>query len=103
MLPFASWLSSARRPLRPTVRRRHGFRPTIEVLEGRLVPATFLVTNTLDAGAGSLRQAILNANAKPNVGGVADRIEFKINGPNTQIALQSSLPDVKEAVVIDAT
>src|SRR5262245_64675122 len=43
--------------------RRRRFRPSLEALEDRLAPATFLVTNTDDAGAGSLRQAILDLNS----------------------------------------
>src|SRR5262249_1969395 len=47
-------------------------------LEDRAVPATFTATNTNDAGAGSLRQAILDANADS----VADQIVFDpgVNG-----------------------
>src|SRR5262245_16221843 len=50
-------------------------RPTrlhLERLEPRTVPATFTVTNTADAGAGSLRQATLDANALAG----ADTITF---------------------------
>ena len=43
---------------------------------GSLSAATFTVTNTADAGAGSLRQAILDANANPG----ADTITFNIPG-----------------------
>ena len=35
----------------------------VELLEARAVPATFTVLNLTDSGAGSLRQAILDANA----------------------------------------
>src|SRR5262249_39297167 len=38
-------------------------RPLLQVLEGRIAPATFTVSNTNDSGTGSLRQAILNANS----------------------------------------
>ena len=41
-----------------------------------LFAATFTVTNTADSGAGSLRQAILDANANPG----ADTIAFDIPG-----------------------
>jgi hypothetical protein len=46
--------------------------PRLEVLEDRTVLSTFTVMNTADSGAGSLRQAILNANANPG----ADVINF---------------------------
>lgn len=38
-------------------------RPCLEVLEDRLAPAAFVVTNTADSGTGSLRAAIDAANA----------------------------------------
>ncbi|MCG8605809.1 right-handed parallel beta-helix repeat-containing protein, partial [bacterium] len=57
-----------------------------------------LVTNTDDAGLGSLRQAILDANANPG----KDEIEFAISGsgPHT-IKPDSSLPTITDRVVID--
>src|SRR5208282_5617254 len=61
---------------------------------------TFIVTNTLDSGLGSLRWAITNANA--NAG--PDTINFQIIGtaPFT-INLLSALPAVTDPVIIDAT
>jgi hypothetical protein len=47
--------------------------------------ATFSVTNTADSGAGSLRQAILNANAAANSGG-PDIITFTIPGADPNCA-----------------
>jgi hypothetical protein len=41
--------------------------PSIESLEVRTVPADFVVITTDDGGPGSLRQAILDANATPEV------------------------------------
>ncbi len=41
-------------------RRRN--RPILEALEDRQLLSTYAVTNTDDSGAGSLRQAIINAN-----------------------------------------
>ncbi len=60
--------------------------------------ATFTVTNTNDSGAGSLRQAITDANAA----GGSDIIAFNIAGagPHT-IALASALPTITGAVTID--
>ena len=52
----------------------------VEQLEDRCVPSTFTVVNILDSGPGSLRQAVLDANAAPNVGGVPDLINFNIPG-----------------------
>jgi uncharacterized repeat protein (TIGR01451 family) len=60
--------------------------------------ATFVVTSTADAGAGSLRQALLDANA--NAG--PDTIEFNIAGVGVQtIALASALPTITSPVFID--
>ena len=60
--------------------------------------ATFTVTNTNDAGAGSLRQAILDANASAGL----DTIDFTIpgTGPHT-IQPASALPTITDPVVID--
>src|SRR5262249_52861107 len=51
----------------------------------------YLVTTTNDAGFGSLRQAIVNANAHPGT----DTITFNIPGSGVQtITLASSLPTI---------
>lgn len=61
---------------------------------------TFVVTNTNDSGDGSLRQAILEANA--NAG--ADTIIFSIEPEGSHvITLESLLPPITEAVTIDGT
>ena len=60
------------------------------------------VTNTLDAGPGSLRQAILDANAHPNDSGAVDKIRFNIPGAGPfSIPLESALPFITDAVEID--
>ncbi len=60
------------------------------------------VTNVSDSGPGSLRQAILDANAHPNVLDQPDVIRFSIPGPVPYtIALASPLPDITEGVDID--
>ncbi|HEV3410359.1 MAG TPA: hypothetical protein VG095_08695, partial [Chthoniobacterales bacterium] len=60
--------------------------------------ATRTVTNTNDAGAGSLRQAIIDSNAAAN----ADVIAFAIPGAGVPtITLAATLPDVTQPVTID--
>jgi hypothetical protein len=59
--------------------------------------ATFVVTNTNNSGAGSLRQAAIDANASPGL----DTITFQIGtGPQT-IRLTQRLPELTDPVVID--
>ncbi len=57
-----------------------------------LMAANFPVTNTNDAGPGSLRQAILDLNAAPGAGPHA--IQFSVYG---QITIQTSLPAITKA------
>src|SRR5438309_219009 len=62
--------------------------------------ASYVVTTTADSGPGSLRQAILDANATPG----PDTISFAIPGAGTHtISLLSPLPFVSDPAVIDAT
>jgi hypothetical protein len=59
---------------------------------------TFTVTNTNDSGAGSLRQAILDANATDG----ASVIDFNISGTGVKtIKPTSALPTITEPVTID--
>ena len=61
--------------------------------------ATFVVTTTSDAGPGSLRQAILDANADP---ASADRITFAIPGDGVRAILPATaLPAITGPVDID--
>jgi hypothetical protein len=72
------------------------------LLDSRLkasAATTFTVTNAHDSGPGSLRQAILDANA--NAG--ADVINFSIGSFQQTIVLSSSLPAITDPVTIDAT
>jgi titin len=58
------------------------------------------VSNTLDSGSGSFRQAILEANASKGL----DTITFQIPGADTHaISPLSALPAITDPVVIDAT
>jgi len=61
--------------------------------------ATFTVTNTNDSGAGSLRQAILDANGTAG----PDTIQFNIAGPgpHTIQATGGTLPAITDTVAID--
>src|SRR5262249_4860071 len=82
---------------RSTPRRRS--RPCVELLEDRLAPATFLVTTNNDAGPGSLRQAIISANAAAG----ADTINFNVpsaTGGPTAIVLASALPTLTGQVTL---
>src|SRR5262245_16073021 len=58
--------------------------------------ATFTVTNTNDSGAGSLRQAIVDANTTAG----ADTITFSVSGT---ITLGSTLPSIADDVTIDGS
>ncbi len=63
-----------------------------------LEATTYTVTTTADSGAGSLRQAILDANANPG----ADTIAFGIVGSGVHtIAPASPLPQITGPVTID--
>lgn len=57
-----------------------------------------VVTHTHDAGAGSLRQAILNANASPNL---TNRIVFQLPSCPGIIDLESSLPGITDSLIVD--
>ncbi len=95
--PFAR-LSRPRR-VKP-VRLCH-YRPCAEFLEDRVLPATHWVLNTVNAGPGSLRQAILDSNADP---GPSRFIKFSIGfGPCQTISPASALPAVTQPVTIDGT
>src|SRR5687767_6604624 len=79
-----------------------------EALERRLLFHTFVVTNTLDAGPGSLRQAVLHANANPDSANLndpaIDRVEFSIPGAGPHvIQVATPLPAITGRVALDAT
>src|SRR5438093_4521515 len=98
----APWLSqilarlsrrtAGRRPARlcpwPDLGRLLAARMSLERLEDRTAPAVFTVSSTADVGAGSLRQAILDANAAPG----ADSIRFAIGTGLQSISPSSALP-----------
>ena len=73
---------------------------TILSLEDRVVPATIPVLNADDSGAGSLRQAIIDANATT----AQDTIVFDSSFFNTSmktITLATALPGLTNSVIIN--
>ena len=62
-----------------------------------LAAATFTVTNTADSGAGSLRDAITNANATPN-----STIVFSVPA-NSTLTILTPLPPITAGVSIDGS
>ncbi|MFO0849595.1 MAG: PKD domain-containing protein [Gemmataceae bacterium] len=95
-------LTSRRRVRRlswPNLDRLLTARLRFEHLEDRVTPATFVVDTTADSGAGSLRQAILDANSTPGT----DTVAFSIGTGVQTITPLSQLPIVTDPVVLDAT
>lgn len=76
-------------------------RLAIETLEDRSVPSVYLVTNTAAAGAGSLAQAIKDANARTG----ADMIQFQIpaSGVQTINLTGTALPSITDPLTINGT
>ncbi|HEY9851284.1 MAG TPA: DUF4347 domain-containing protein [Leptolyngbyaceae cyanobacterium] len=74
----------------------NGFNITVNPVDD----TEFVVTNTNDSGVGSLRQAIINANADAGI----ETIRFNIPGSGVRtITPTSALPTITEAVIIDGT
>ncbi len=97
MFPVRFW-RRARKPSR--IPSRPQCRPALEALESRLAPAAFAVTNASDSGPGSLRQAILDANATPG----ADYVRFAVPGAGVHtISMLSALPAVTDPLAVDGT
>jgi hypothetical protein len=78
-------------------RKRPALPLAFERLEDRSVPSTFTVLNLHDSGTGSLRQAILGADASPG----ADVINFTVAG--TIRLTTGALPAITRAVDLDGT
>jgi predicted outer membrane repeat protein len=74
-------------------RKRTFWRPVVEVLEGRRLPATVTVANTADSGDGSLRTAIMQADP-------GDTIVFDPNLAGQTITLTSSPLTVNKDLTI---
>ena len=115
-----TWFSRLQSSLAPRMatssssrRRAHSLRnrPRFESLEDRqMLSAVYTVSNTLDSGPGSLRQAILNSDANPPVSQTYSNgsattpfniIEFSIPVGST-ISPLSALPAITQPVEIFA-
>ena len=70
-------------------------RPAVEAMERRELLS--VVTSNADSGAGTLRQAIVDANANKGL----DQITFNLPAGQTTIVVKSSLPVISDPVVID--
>ncbi len=82
-----------------TVRVTDSFGSTSEATVNVSVNS-FVVTNNSDTGAGSLRQAITNANATPGI----QSVSFNIAGTAPfGIFLLSDLPEITDPIIIDGT
>jgi hypothetical protein len=77
-------------------RRIAGSAIDIGAFEFQTTPPTFFVLNTNDAGTGSLRQAILDANALPG-----DKIIAFAPGVTGTVKLASKLPDLNSNVDLE--
>src|SRR5438132_4953113 len=100
LMLFASRLFAARRRRASTFESsRRSYRPSFEVLEDRHLLATLTVFTTADSGQGSLRQAILDANALPGL----DTIQFSLELRPFTISPLSPLPAITDPVIIDGT
>ena len=97
---------------RPPARRRAATRPRhtraslgLEAMERRELLATFTVTSVMDNGAGTLREAINQANLNPG----ADNIRFNIPADQldasdkASIQLDTPLPNINGSLVIDGS
>ena len=80
-------------------KRIEGRRLSFESLENRCVLASFVVVNTNDSGAGSMREAILKSNQNPGL----DSIVFAIADAIKSIKVTAPLPNIVDPVLLDAT
>ena len=79
--------------------RRTRFALSVQTLEERQLLSTFTVTTTKDGDAGSLRQAIISADAQSG----ASTINFSIGSGQQTITPASALPAISGQVTIDGT
>jgi predicted outer membrane repeat protein len=96
LCPWSRMPTKVSTSVRQRRKQEKSWRPVLEALEDRLVPSTFTVTNLNDSGAGSLRDAITQANATVS-GSSGNTINFAVTGT---ITLESALPGLSNAVDI---
>src|SRR5687767_2542582 len=82
---------------RPTRRHAPASRLCLETLEGRCLLSTFSVLNLLDSGAGSLREAVVEANSAPG----ADLIRFAPEARDGTIALTGGQLSITDDLTIE--
>jgi hypothetical protein len=90
---FAALLRRRRTPRHP-FRQRRPYLPRLERLEDRTLPSTLTVLNTLDSGAGSLRDAITSAKS-------GDTIVFAPSLDGQTITLTSDELAIKKSLDIE--
>src|SRR5436309_775386 len=102
---FDNLLPAAVRPVRrqKALPRQRKSPPVLERLEERCLLAVFTVTNTNDDGPGSLRQAILDANANPGLDTINFNIGSGVQTINVGSTIGVGLPAITDPVVIDGT
>src|SRR6266851_6487445 len=83
----------SRAPATRTVAPRRPCIPRLDVLEDRTLPSTFTVTNLHDSGAGSLRQAVLDANAHAGANTIvfSDHLHGTISLTSGQLSITHDL------------
>src|SRR5581483_9712107 len=103
---LSNWLATwrQRRAARRRATKPTAFRPwpRPELLEDRLAPAVFTVSSLADSGAGTLRQAILDANAHVNsAADPSDTVVFTVSGTVNVLSALPALSDATGGTVID--
>jgi hypothetical protein len=87
-----------RSPIPRTKLAKCSFPAFLALSIGAASASTYIVTNTFDSGAGSLRAALANANANPG----PHVVQFNLPGSGVHtIAPLTPLPDITNAVTID--
>ncbi|MCA9066084.1 MAG: cadherin domain-containing protein, partial [Planctomycetaceae bacterium] len=80
---------------------------TSDTADGDTTSIASLLANRGADGQISLREAILAANNTPNISGLPDEIHFQITSPLVSgahtIVLNSALPNITQAVILDAS